>query len=60
VALLDLDHFKRFNDQYGHQAGDQLLRSATEAWQSLLRSSDLLARYGGEEFAVLLPTSTLG
>jgi diguanylate cyclase len=60
VALLDLDHFKRFNDQYGHQAGDQLLKSATMAWQSLLRSSDLLARYGGEEFAVLLPSSTLG
>jgi diguanylate cyclase (GGDEF)-like protein len=60
VALLDLDHFKRFNDQYGHQAGDQLLRSATDAWQTLLRTSDLLARYGGEEFAVLLPTSTLG
>jgi diguanylate cyclase (GGDEF)-like protein len=60
VALLDLDHFKAFNDQYGHQAGDQLLKSATAAWQSLLRSSDLLARYGGEEFAVLLPSSTLG
>jgi diguanylate cyclase (GGDEF)-like protein len=60
VALLDLDHFKRFNDQYGHQAGDQLLKSATGAWQSLLRSSDLLARYGGEEFAVLLPGATLG
>jgi diguanylate cyclase (GGDEF)-like protein len=60
VALLDLDHFKLFNDQYGHQAGDQLLKSATATWQSLLRSSDLLARYGGEEFAVLLPTSTLG
>jgi diguanylate cyclase (GGDEF)-like protein len=60
VALLDLDHFKRLNDQYGHQAGDQLLKSATAAWQSLLRSSDLLARYGGEEFAVMLPTSTLG
>jgi diguanylate cyclase (GGDEF)-like protein len=59
VALLDLDHFKRFNDQYGHQAGDQLLKSATAAWQALLRSSDLLARYGGEEFAVLLPNSTL-
>ena len=60
VALLDLDHFKAFNDQYGHPAGDQLLRTATEAWQTLLRTSDLLARYGGEEFAVLLPTSTLG
>ena len=60
VAILDLDHFKGFNDQYGHQAGDQLLKSATIAWQSLLRSSDLLARYGGEEFAVLLPASTLG
>jgi diguanylate cyclase (GGDEF)-like protein len=60
VALLDLDHFKRFNDQYGHQAGDQLLKRATAAWQTLLRTSDLLARYGGEEFAVLLPSSTLG
>jgi diguanylate cyclase (GGDEF)-like protein len=60
VAMLDLDHFKRFNDQYGHQAGDQLLKSATAAWQPLLRSSDLLARYGGEEFAVLLPGATLG
>jgi diguanylate cyclase (GGDEF)-like protein len=60
VVMLDLDHFKRFNDQYGHQAGDQLLKSATAAWQSLLRSSGLLARYGGEEFAVLLPATTLG
>jgi diguanylate cyclase len=60
VAPLDLDHFIRFNDQYGYQAGDQLLKSATAAWHSLQRSSDLLARYGGEEFALLLPTATLG
>jgi diguanylate cyclase (GGDEF)-like protein len=59
VALLDLDLFKQFNDQYGHQAGDQVLKSATAAWQALLRPSDLLARYGGEEFSVLLPTTTL-
>jgi diguanylate cyclase (GGDEF)-like protein len=57
VAMLDLDHFKQFNDQYGHQAGDQLLKGATAAWRSLLRSSDLLARYGGEEFALLLPAA---
>ena len=59
LALLDLDHFKRFNDEYGHQAGDRLLKSACVAWQPLLRPTDLLARYGGEEFAVLLPGATL-
>src|SRR6266508_3428087 len=55
VALLDLDHFKRFNDEHGHQAGDRLLKSATTAWTTALRGTDLLCRYGGEEFAVLLP-----
>ena len=54
VALLDLDHFKRFNDQHGHQGGDRLLKEATAAWRTRIRGSDLLARYGGEEFAVLL------
>jgi hypothetical protein len=54
VALLDLDHFKRFNDQHGHQGGDRLLKTATAAWRTRVRSTDLLARYGGEEFAVLL------
>jgi diguanylate cyclase len=58
VALLDLDHFKRFNDQHGHQAGDRLLKSATAAWSAVLRSTDLLCRYGGEEFGVLMPGAT--
>ena len=54
VALLDLDHFKRFNDQHGHQGGDRLLKEATAAWRTRIRRTDLIARYGGEEFAVLL------
>jgi PleD family two-component response regulator len=51
VALLDVDHFKRFNDSHGHQAGDLLLKSAAAAWKAQLRDGDMLARYGGEEFA---------
>jgi diguanylate cyclase (GGDEF)-like protein len=55
VALVDLDHFKDYNDRHGHQAGDRQLKAAAAAWQARLRKTDLLARYGGEEFAVLLP-----
>ncbi|WP_155891880.1 diguanylate cyclase [Conexibacter woesei] len=55
VAMLDLDFFKRYNDEHGHLAGDRLLRAAAAAWQSTLRSSDVLARWGGEEFALMLP-----
>lgn len=54
VALLDIDHFKRFNDERGHQAGDEALRQSADAWRSRLRPSDLMARYGGEEFALAL------
>lgn len=55
VALVDLDHFKVYNDTHGHQAGDALLRESVQAWRGCLPASAVLARYGGEEFAVLLP-----
>lgn len=56
LILFDIDHFKVYNDCYGHLAGDQCLIEITRAAQSVLkRSSDVLARYGGEEFAVILP-----
>ena len=60
VALLDLDHFKAFNDTHGHREGDRLLRNCAAAWRMTLRGSDFLARYGGEEFAVLLPECEIG
>lgn len=59
VAMLDLDHFKLFNDRHGHPAGDALLREVAEAWRACLRSHDTLARYGGEEFCVILPNADL-
>ena len=55
VALIDLDDFKGFNDQNGHQAGDRLLKEAAAAWMGILRASDILARIGGDEFGALLP-----
>lgn len=60
IAMLDLDHFKRYNDRHGHQAGDELLRVAVQAWQRELRPGDTLARYGGEEFLAVLPSSDPG
>jgi diguanylate cyclase (GGDEF)-like protein len=55
VLLLDIDHFKKFNDRHGHQAGDRVLCEVAGAVRQLVRKSDVCARYGGEELAVVLP-----
>lgn len=55
LIMLDLDHFKRVNDRWGHQAGDLVLRESAELIRASLRDPDIPARYGGEEFAVILP-----
>ncbi|HET8955604.1 MAG TPA: sensor domain-containing diguanylate cyclase [Solirubrobacterales bacterium] len=55
VAILDIDHFKNFNDSHGHLAGDEVLRACAKAWDSALRGEDTIVRFGGEEFLVLLP-----
>ncbi|MCW2141686.1 GGDEF domain-containing protein [Actinoplanes cyaneus] len=60
VAMIDLDHFKKFNDTFGHPAGDRLLVEACSAWRGSLRAVDTLARFGGEEFIALLPGVTAG
>jgi diguanylate cyclase (GGDEF)-like protein len=55
IALLDIDHFKRINDSYGHTAGDLVLRAVAQAIQGSVRRVDVPGRYGGEEFVVMLP-----
>jgi diguanylate cyclase (GGDEF)-like protein len=52
--MLDVDHFKRINDNFGHPAGDEVLRRVTAACRGMLRDEDLMGRLGGEEFAITL------
>lgn len=55
VAIVDIDHFKDYNDTHGHLAGDEVLRECARAWDEALRGEDTIVRFGGEEFLVLLP-----
>ncbi len=59
LLLLDVDHFKKLNDVYGHLLGDQVLAALGEALRGAIRREDAIARYGGEEFAILLPNTLL-
>ena len=59
LLIADIDYFKKFNDWFGHQAGDQVLRLVATAIKDALRDSDVVARYGGEEFAMILPNAPM-
>lgn len=59
LLMVDVDHFKKFNDSYGHLAGDEALKAVAAALRTSTRSSDFVARYGGEEFSVILPETAV-
>jgi diguanylate cyclase (GGDEF)-like protein len=59
AIMVDIDHFKRVNDTFGHDAGDTVLRAVAQRMLSVLRGSDIVCRYGGEEFVLLMPDSTV-
>src|SRR6185312_8845299 len=60
LAMVDIDHFKAFNDTYGHVTGDQVLRLVAQCIKQNVKGQDIAARYGGEEFALILPNTALG
>jgi len=60
VLMIDIDFFKRFNDEHGHQCGDAVLQAVARSLQDTLRKADTVSRYGGEEFAVILPRTEIG
>ena len=59
LMLVDVDHFKKFNDTHGHQAGDRVLQGVAQVLRDTMRDMDIVARYGGEEFAVILASTNL-
>jgi len=59
LVLIDIDHFKKWNDRLGHAGGDEILRKIAQIMNELVRETDILARYGGEEFAMILPKTNL-
>jgi diguanylate cyclase (GGDEF)-like protein/PAS domain S-box-containing protein len=59
IVMIDIDYFKRFNDQFGHDAGDEVLKTVARLLQNSVRSSDIACRYGGEELTLILPEASL-
>ncbi len=59
LLIFDVDHFKKFNDTHGHQAGDEVLRSVAKTLSQVVKVSDIPCRYGGEEFALVMPSTTI-
>ncbi len=60
IAMIDIDHFKKLNDAYGHQAGDRVLRGLSKILKTSVRLTDTVARYGGEEFVIIMPETDFG